>query len=244
MLNIITITKDDIDGLLRTIKSTGGIRRYKSVEQVIIDSSDDDIKKKIKDAIKDEKGITYYWQKPSGRSAAFNLGLKKVKAGWVWFLNGGDEVYSELNNNLLLDLLSRNNSDAIIFQLKYKGSAKIPKHPQMWSIWPPVLSWIPHPSTIVRKEIYNKYGPFDENLKIAMDYEFWLRCFSKNVIVDLISIPIACFDQTGISSIQNKHVKIEVRKIIRRYLWQIIKKWFYSGYIIIKSFKITSRLFN
>jgi len=244
MLNIITITKNDIKGLLKTVKSTRDIRGYEGVEQFIIDSSNNNISNGIKKVIKNEKNITYHWQKPSGRSAAFNYGLSYANKRWIWFLNGGDEANPELNNNHFLYLLSKNNADAIIFQLKYIGSTEVPKHPQMWALWPPVLSWIPHPSTIVRKDLYDKYGSYDENLKIAMDYEFWLRCFSKNAVVDLLSIPIACFDQTGISNVQKKQIKKEVRKIINKYLWQIIKRWFYNGYIIIKSFKITSRLFN
>jgi len=244
MLNIITITKDNINGLLKTVKSTRDIREHRGVKQFIIDSSNSSTSNEIKKVIKNEKNINYYWQKPSGRSAAFNFGLKKVKAKWIWFLNGGDEIDPVLNRNYFLYLLSENNADAIIFQLKYIGSTKVPKHPQMWALWPPVLSWIPHPSTIIRKDLYDKYGYYDENLKIAMDYEFWLRCFSKNVVVDLVSIPIACFDQTGISNIQEKQIKMEVRKIIKKYLWQIIKRWFYNGFIVVKSFKITSRLFN
>jgi len=111
----------------------------------------------------------------------------------------------------------------------------------MWALWPPLLSWIPHPSTITKRELYEKYGYFDENLKIAMDYEFWLRCFSKDVTVDLVSIPIAKFDQLGFYSELNQLTKAEVRKIIIKYLWLILKKWLNNGMILLKSLKASSK---
>lgn len=235
LLNIITITKDDLEGLKRTVKSTKRIRESHGVEQIIIDSSNEPLKNEIKDFLNSETNILYFWQKPMGRSSAFNYGISFSKAEWTWFLNGGDEIYHELNPDFLIDLLSKNNSDSIIFQLSYKQTAIIPGHPQMWALWPPVLTWIPHPSTIIRRKLFNRYGLFDEKLEIAMDFEFWLRCFINNVVVDLISVPIAEFDETGASNKLNIKTRAETKKVIRKYLWRIIKKWFRNASIIIKS---------
>ncbi|MCL5073720.1 MAG: hypothetical protein M1308_22935, partial [Actinobacteria bacterium] len=96
-------------------------------------------------------------------------------------------------------------------------------------------SWIPHPSTITRRRLFDKYGLFDEKLEIAMDFEFWLRCFIDNVAVDLVSVPIAEFDETGASNKLNIKTRAETKKVIRRYLWRIIKKWLRNALIIIKS---------
>jgi hypothetical protein len=74
-----------------------------------------------------------------------------------------------------------------------------------------------------------------------MDYEYWIRCFSKDVTVDLVSIPIAKFDQIGSFSELNQLLKAEVRKIIIKYLWLILKKWFNNGLILLKSLKASSK---
>ena len=243
-LNIITITKDDPQGLFKTVNSTRSLREKFNIRQVIVDSSTNDVKIKVGNILTKENNIEYHWQKPSGRSAAFNHGLRLTKSRWVWFLNGGDEVFSGLDSGVFLELLNKNNSDAIIFQVFYKQSSKTYPHPQMWALWPPVLSWIPHPATITRRELYDKYGNFNEKYKIAMDYEFWIRCFSKNVTVDLISMPIAKFDESGISIKSTIDTKKEVRRIICKYFWLFIKKWFNSGKIILKSFKISSNFFK
>ena len=244
LLNIITVTKDDFEGFSKTIRSTKELRENSDVIQIIIDSSSDIVREKIVDIAALEKNVLCKWQKPSGISNAFNFGLEISSADWVWFLNGGDILGEELDTALFLNILSRSDADAIIFQTEYVQAGKKFKNPPLWALWPPILSWIPHPSTIVKGDIYRKFGGFDKNLKLAMDYEFWIKCFSNNVIVDLISIPIVKFDQLGASMEQNRVTRAEVRKVIRRYFWVIIKKSFWQVRIILKSFIISSMFYE
>ena len=236
LLDIITITKDDFEGLKKTVESTKALRKnYESVEQIIVDSSNKAIKKKNIEFLKNQENIRYLWQEPKGCSAAFNFGLNNSDSEWVWFLNGGDEIHSELDSDIFLYLLSKNNADAIIFQLEHIQSNLIPKHPELWSLWPPLLSWIPHPATMTRRNLYGKYGKFNESLKIAMDFELWIRFFSEKVVVDFISIPIARFDQTGDSYRLNKITKKEVRRVIIKNLFRVLKRNIQSFIIIIKA---------
>ena len=154
LLNIITITKNDISGLTKTVDSTRFLRDNYNIKQIIIDSSDESISNKIILFLKKEKNIKYNWQKPSGRSSAFNFGLKQSNSAWVWFLNGGDRINPDLDIESFLKLLSSNNADAIIFQLSYSQSQGTFRHPPLWALWPPLLSWIPHPATITRRYLY------------------------------------------------------------------------------------------
>ncbi|MBM3712482.1 MAG: glycosyltransferase [Actinobacteria bacterium] len=237
ILNIITVTKNDLEGLKKTVISTKKIREEHNICQIIVDSSTDENKKEVMNYLQNEKNTKYYWQQPSGIAAAFNLGLKNVEADWVWLLNGGDEVHDSLDAGFFLNLLSCNSSDAIIFQIEYAQSSQVTRHPQMWALWPPLLSWVPHPATITRKYLYDRYGLFDETLRIAMDYEYWIRCFSNDVTVDLISIPIAKFDQVGSFFGMHNLLKSEIRKVIKKYAWLILKKWFNNGLILLKALK-------
>ena len=244
MLEIITVTKNDKDGLIKTIDSTRFLRENLNIKQIIIDGSDKEVREEINEIIKKGKNIFYYWQEPSGISSAFNFGLKFVNSKWVWFLNGGDVINQNLDLNNFLGILNSSKADAIIFQIQYSQTGEILGHPCLWSLWPPVLSWIPHPGTIIRMELFKAYGSFDENLKIAMDYEIWLKFFINNVIVDLISIPIVSFDQNGLAFTSNDKTKAEVRHILRKYFWRILRKWFWQLRIIAKSFAINSSFYK
>lgn len=235
LLNIITITKDDFEGLKKTVDSTEGLRSLTGIIQIIIDSSEEPIKEKNIEYLKGKQNIEYFWQPPKGRSAAFNKGLEQARADWVWFLNGGDTTRPDLDSKLLYNLLEKNNAEAIIFQFEQIQSKFIPRHPELWALWPPVSSWIPHPSTITKRELYKKYGNFDETLQNAMDFDIWMRFFSEKVVVDLVSIPIARFDQTGVSYKFLKTTRAEARGIIFRYMCKVLQRNFHSYIIIIKA---------
>ena len=245
MLGIITITKNDFVGLKRTIDSTKALREKNNVRQLIIDSSDSDIKKSVSDFALKEKNIAYLWQEPKGISAAFNYGLKETEEGWIWCLNGGDIIKDGLDAEWFLNYLSMSKADAVIFQtIDIATGSVLEKTPPMWGTWPPLLSWIAHPSTLIKKKVFNEFGFFDERYKLAMDYELYLRFFSKNISVDLVSVVIAAFNKEGASYQFNKRTRSEVAKIIRRYFWVIIKRELWSLRIIIKALIINSRFVN
>ena len=165
---------------------------------------------------------------------------------WVWFLNGGDKVHQDLESKLFLDILKKSGAEVIIFELEFMQSHKASKHLPMWAMWPPIFpNWINHPATILRQRVFKKFGGFNEDYKIAMDGEIWLRVFSKDVVVDMISMPIVLFDEGGVSVSNQKDTAQEVYKLIKFYLWMLMKIWFKRGKLIIDAmryFKKTGKL--
>ena len=238
MLDIITVTKDDFDGVVSTINSTQNLRAGNEIGQIIVDSSGEKTQEKIKELIKAGQSIEYVWQEPSGIARAFNRGLTASRAEWVWFLNGRDEVHPDLDPHNFLHTLKASKADAIIFELERMQSRTRYKHPPLWAVWPPVFFWIPHPATIVRRQLFEQYGLFNEKFKIAMDGEIWFRFFSKkDVIVDLLSLPIALYDESGMSSTQRRKTAREGVKIILSNLRMLLKIWFISGIKIFAALK-------
>ncbi|MCC6689923.1 MAG: hypothetical protein IT235_00175, partial [Bacteroidia bacterium] len=58
-----------------------------------------------------------------------------------------------------------------------------------------------HPVSFIKKNLFEKYGYYNEKLKIASDYEFFLKTiFIHNVSHRHISIPISVFKNDGIGS--------------------------------------------
>ncbi|MGO9145145.1 MAG: glycosyltransferase [Desulfomonilia bacterium] len=245
LLDIITITKDDLDGLLSTRESIRSLLKSPEVRQLIIDGSSAEVKKHTEETAMGEENVKYAWYQPSGISSAFNHGLDLATSEWVWFLNGGDTFHPSMDCNTLLNILRTSNAEAIIFQIETKQSHTRCQHPPMWEIWPPVGSWIPHPATIVKRQLFTRYGYFDEQYRIAMDYEMWLRLFSKYVIVDLISMPIVLYDEAGVSSIRRKESMKEAKRILLSKAWMLVKRWLNNGrmiYRVIRDYHTISRL--
>lgn len=238
ILNIITVTKDDLDGVAATIQSTKRLRICSGVSQIIVDSSAEPVPIKIKKILIEEKNIEYFYQNQSGIAAAFNLGIKELNAEWAWFLNGRDEVHPSLDENLLLQILNSTRADVVIFQIEYMGSQlQRPKNPPLWLLWPLMYrNWVPHPATFIRTGLFKKYGVFNTDFKIAMDTDLWMRMFSKDVVVDMLSIPAVLYDIHGISATNTVETDKEARRIIRKNIGMLVRKWLGRGVHLFRAF--------
>lgn len=243
MLTIITVTKDDFEGLVKTVESTKELRASGSARQIIIDSSCPETRKAVAELARQNENVASFWQTPAGIAPAFNFGISKAETDWVWFLNGGDQAHPTLSSANLLYLLGISNADAIIFQIEFVQSGERYPHPPMWGMWPPVYNWIPHPATVIRKSVFEKHGNFDESYRIAMDGELWLRVFAKDVVVDTLSAPIALFDQTGVSS-EPKAVADEVHRMLKAHSKMLFKRWYENGKMIYQAIRLFSKRKN
>lgn len=202
----------------------------KNIEHIIVDggSSDQTLKilkrlsitnKKLK--IIEKKNINIY--------QGINIGIHQSKNEIIGILNSDDfyanekvlyNVDSEFQNNKEVYaihsnvIIFRRNNLNKIFRL-YKSKNYLPddymkcKHP-------------PHTSIFVKKEIYEKFGNFNEELKIASDFEFMLRVFGKN------SIKTKFVDKTFVHMRSHGSSSRNLNNIIL------------SNYEVIQSFKINN----
>jgi glycosyltransferase involved in cell wall biosynthesis len=236
-LDIITVTKDDLEGVVRSIFSTRKLRACAGVRQIIIDSSRDSASNAIKEALVSEQNIEYFWQEPGGIASAFNLGISQSSANWLWFLNGGDAVHPDLAENVLLQILNSTHAGIVIFELEYMQSRSRPGHPPLWALWPPMYgNWLPHPATIISAKLFEQYGVFDTSYKIAMDADWWMRVLSKNVAVDMLSIPIVLYDQFGVSSTNLVVTGKEAERIISDNIRMLVRMWLARGVHLFTAF--------
>jgi hypothetical protein len=57
-----------------------------------------------------------------------------------------------------------------------------------------------HQGSLCAKSVFDKYGKFDETIRIAMDYDFFLRLYINNVRATFCPEILAVMRDTGISS--------------------------------------------
>jgi hypothetical protein len=97
----------------------------------------------------------------------------------------------------------------------------------LWSP-PDVLSFsyfldysLPHPASFIKRNLFEKYFLYSENLKIISDWEFFIFCICKmNVSYKHIDLIVSDFDFEGVSSLKENENKILSEKEI------VIKKHF------------------
>ncbi|WP_026840429.1 glycosyltransferase [Citrifermentans bremense] len=226
-LTIITVTKDDLCGVAATLESAKRLRALPGVSHLIVDGSSASVRDAVQ-AKAARESVEYLWCEPEGIGSAFNRGIDNSDSDWIWFLNGRDEVHPDLDAELFLRILEGTRAEAVIFELSLMQSGERHAHPPLSGVWPP-LYWVPHPATLLRRSLFQRYGRFDQGYRIAMDGELWVRFFSKDLPVDLVSIPICLFDQNGISATDRVTVEREADRIILANFRLLLKLWLLKG---------------
>jgi glycosyltransferase involved in cell wall biosynthesis len=91
LISVITVVYNGEDHIGRTIESVIE-QTYKEIEYIIIDGKSTD---KTLDIITGFNGVDLLVSEPdSGLYDAMNKGLKAATGDYVWFLNSGDQIYS------------------------------------------------------------------------------------------------------------------------------------------------------
>ncbi len=226
ILTIVTITKDDSDGLARTLSSSKYWHSM-GVEHVIVDGGGDAAAGPSKSINWDMDKFRVLSQKSQGIAAAFNEGLAVANGEWVWFLNGGDAIHEDLDPAWLLSLLSRTQAQVITGTLHFDGE-RVPRvMPHLSYQWPLISCWLAHPATLVRRDLLLAAGGFDIRWRIAMDYDLWLRLLSPGVAVDVLSVPFARFDVGGVS--ERAETRAEARREEMRVVLQHAGHFVWAG---------------
>jgi len=168
--------KDCIESVLR--------QNYKNIEYIIIDggSTDGTI-----DVVKQylSKIAKFISEKDTGIYDAMNKGISIATGDIIGFLNS-DDMYA--NDGVLANVVSVFNSgnvDSVYGDLVYVSRNNKEKTIRYWNAgqyypgafrkgWHP-----PHTAFFVKKTVYEKYGNFDLDFKIAGDYEIMLRFLEK-----------------------------------------------------------------
>jgi len=138
-----------------------------------------------------------YWksEKDNGLSNAVNKGLKKATGDIITFI-GSDDYYASDDVFLKVEKLFKNNPDWNCLNGNYNIVDPEGRKIQSYVIWYKqflrnlpfqslligITNFIIQPSTFWRKQLMEKVGFLDENLKYCMDYDYWLRIIKKNKI--------------------------------------------------------------
>lgn len=197
-ISIITINYNNLEGLKKTVSSVGG-QTWTDFEHVIIDGSSTDGSAEYLKDLNDE--VNWESESDKGVYHAMNKGIKKAKGEYLLFLNSGDHFYSE-------KVLSDHNAklqekDIIYFNLKVIDEDKVfvKEYPEVLSFSYFVKDTLPHPATFIKKELFDRFGLYDENLKIVSDWKWFMDAICKNnVSYKKVNATLSIFYLDGLSS--------------------------------------------
>ena len=142
-----------------------------------------DIIKKYSDRI--SKFIS---EKDSGLYDAMNKGIRLTTGDIVGILNA-DDIYCDVDViKNVVEEFNQSGADICFGNIYYVKKDDINKITRTWQSceykeglfqkgWHP-----PHPAFFVKKSIYDKYGVFRTDMRLAADYELMLRFLEKNKV--------------------------------------------------------------
>lgn len=208
-ISIISINYNDKIGFEKTIESVVN-QTYQDFEFLVIDGNSSDGSTEIIEKYKSK--INYWVSEPdSGIYNAMNKGILAAKGEYVIFMNAGDIFYDQ---NVLLQVIPLLSSEIGIYygNLVFSNNQK----PSKIFVPPSKLTFsffidysLPHPASFIKKELFEKFFYYNENLKIVSDWEFFIYCICKqNCSYKYLDFTIANFDESGISSVPENANKI------------------------------------
>lgn len=204
-ISLITICYNSKNSIKNTIESVEA-QTFNELEHIIIDGGSTDGTLGV---IKKHKSIDKIISEPdNGIYDAFNKGLKIAVGDIIGVLNSDDTFYNENSLRVINDAFD-DKTDCVFGDLIYTNNNN--KIKRVWKGSPFQKGafkkgWMPaHQTFYCRKDIYKKYGLFDESYRIAGDFELMLRFLEKhNIRSKYISQTLVNMKTGGIS---NRSVK-------------------------------------
>ena len=224
-ISIVTINYNNIVGLRKTLASVAS-QTHRDIEHIIIDggSTDGSV-----DAIKEyvstnpnedpffKHTIKWVSEKDEGIYNAMNKGIRKATGAYIQILNSGDifaasnvvaRMVAEIEKAEYPELLYGNMIRKDYATGKIDGKSKEVD----FSLRQYYSSTMNHDCCYIRRDLFDTYGLYDENLKIVSDWKWFLQAIVLGKVKPVyVDIDVTIFDCSGISE-----TNLELRNSERR----------------------------
>lgn len=229
ILSIITINRNNAKGIEKTLQSVAS-QTYKEFEYIVIDGASTDCSVEVIKAHESEFAhLNWISECDKGIYNAMNKGLRMARGEYIQILNSGDSLANDDIVEQMLSELEKKSWPSILYGNMVKcfpngrrvvdksfGGEKI----TMLGMYSGTLN---HDPVYVRRDLFEKYGFYDEDLKIVSDWKWYMQALvfgdEKPQYVDL---DVTLFDMTGISEVNLGLRDAEKRQELEKLLPQPI----------------------
>lgn len=222
ILTIITINRNNFAGLEKTMRSVaaqiGG-----DFEYVVIDGASKDGSVEVIRSFESSLGERLKWisEPDKGIYNAMNKGIGMATGDYLQFLNSGDSLVSNDITLRMTEALKSKGYPSILYgnMLKDMPGGKAVRDRCFAGKDISFLGFytgsLNHSSAYIRRSLFNRYGMYDEGLKIVSDWKWFLQAIilggEKPVYVDM---DVTLFDMNGISEKSKALAKSERRQVL------------------------------
>ncbi|GBR73581.1 glycosyl transferase GTA-type super family [Candidatus Termititenax aidoneus] len=232
--SIITVCKNSEQTIERTICSVAE-QNFKDYEYIIVDGASTD--KTLELAKKYKRHINKIISEPdTGIYEAMNKGIKLTQGEYLLFLNAGDLFLHENILDIACNELQKNSSDVFygnVLVLDNKTGRAYIKRIGLTNRRKLFTYTIPHQAAFVARTAFIKAGYYDETLRIAADYDWFLRAILKyKCTYRFYDFICSIFYTDGISNaVGEMPAQVVERKLVQKRYYNFIERKFYNNYI-------------
>ena len=200
--NNATTIKDAIDSVLS--------QTYENIQYIVVDGASSDGTVEIVQSY-GNKITKFVSEKDNGLYDAMNKGISLATGDIVGVLNSDDVYFDKYVIENVLKRFEENDVDSVYGDLYYVEENDLNKVVRYWKSsdfkegsfakgWHP-----PHPTFFVKREVYEKYGLFDLEMKVSADFELMIRFLEKYKISTIYLPKVLVRMRTGGES--NRSIK-------------------------------------
>lgn len=194
------------------------IQNYSNIEIIVVDDGSND---NTKEVLKKYKDIKYFYIEHKGISTARNVALEKSKGEYIAFLDS-DDYWLPNKLNVQMQYFKEHPDCQIVFT-KYENifeNEELKKNKRAMhekAIEDTFQQYLP--STVLKKELFEKYGGFDENFSGIEDCEFIYRISMKGINIKHYinnAFYIRRIHGNNITLLQNRNIKSIITSVLRK----------------------------
>ena len=236
-LSIITINRNNASGLEKTMKSVLS-QTCQEFEYVIVDGASTDSSVEVIKDLASSFGDRLKWisEPDKGIYNAMNKGMGMATGEYLQILNSGDSLASEDVVERMYKALEEKDFPSILYgnMLKDMPDGRMLRD-RSFAGKPVTLKSVLHGSlnhspAYIARSLFEKYGDYDEALKIVSDWKWYLQAIilgEENPVY--ADIDVTVFDMAGISetnlSLREKELRDELSKAIPAGILADYEKW-------------------
>jgi glycosyltransferase involved in cell wall biosynthesis len=228
-LTIITINRNNADGLRKTMESVFA-QTVTDFEYIVVDGASTDNSVEVIQSFISIGGpsilSSLVWISESDRGVyqAMNKGIKMATGEFLLFLNSGDFLSNE---KVIEKLFSVNHfADILCGRCNITDNGKIihtTNPPQNITFGTLYTVGLAHQSTFIKRNLFDKLGMYREDFKYNSDIDFWYRAIILNgATTEKLDEIISDYNLDGLSSTENKTPEFlkEHKEILSNPLYQ------------------------
>ena len=254
-LSIITINYNNAEGLRKTLASVAA-QTYADIEHIIVDGGSTDGSVEIVREYVSANGahsggsqtgqtgqtkvchqIRWISEKDKGIYNAMNKGIKMATGEYIEILNSGDILFDSQVTQRMIEHLDQTNAERKeSIGILYGNMIKVNAQGQVvgksgyteFSLRQFYSSTLNHDCAYIRRDLFEEYGLYDENLKIVSDWKWYLQAIGLGrVKPEYVDIDVTIFDDGGISE-TNLALRNEERRQVLEELLPPAVLWDYD----------------